>query len=147
MDGEAARWASAVEASGASDKAWALLALGAPRLNVSVDASHISSFAGSDERAGQMLVAGLAGLGRISTDQASSAGFTPGGEDVWTRAIDQAAQERAPGTVVLLTGIGLQTTSWAGVPPAYLFRIVRALRAVGMDFEARMIAVEAVARS
>ena len=32
------------------------------------------------------------------------------------------------------------------VPPDYLFRIVRALRAVGMDFEARMIAAEAVAR-
>lgn len=146
MDGEAARWGAAVEANGSSDKAWALLALGAPRLNVAVDASRISSFAGSDEKAGQMLVAGLAGLGRISADQASSAGFSPGADDVWTRAIDQAAQERAPGTVVLLAGVGLQTANWGGVPPHYLFRIVRALHAVGMDFEARMIAAEAVAR-
>lgn len=147
MDGEAARWGSAVEANGSSDKAWALLAVGAPRLNVAVDASRISSFAGADARAGQMLAAGLAGLGRISADQAASAGFNAGGEDVWTRAIDQAAQAREPGTVVLLAGIGLQTANWGGVPPHYLFRIVRALRTVGMDFEARMIAAEAVARS
>ncbi len=146
MDGEAARWGAAVEANGSSDKAWALLALGAPRLNVAVDGSRISAFTGAEERAGPMLVAGLAGLGRISMDQAASSGFQPGTEDVWTRAIDQAAQERAPGTVVLLAGIGLQTANWGGVPPRYLFRIVRALRAVGMDFEARMIAAEAVAR-
>jgi hypothetical protein len=150
MDGEAARWGSAVEASGSSDKAWALLALGAPRLNVAVDASRISAFTGADDSPGQlrgqMLVAGLAGLGRISPEQAASAGFRAGTDDVWSRAIDQAAQERAPGTVVLLAGIGLQTENWAGVPPSYLFRIVRALHAVGMDFEARMIAAEAVAR-
>jgi hypothetical protein len=40
----------------------------------------------------------------------------------------------------------MQTPGWSGVPPRYLFRIVRALRAVGMEFEARMIAAEAVAR-
>lgn len=146
MDGEAARWGSAVEANGASDKAWALLALGAPRLNVAVDGGRISTFAGSEERAGPMLVAGLAGLGRISMDQAAASGFRPGADDNWTRAIDQAAQQREPGAVVLLAGIGLQAANWGGVPPDYLFRIVRALHNVGMDFEARMIAAEAVAR-
>jgi hypothetical protein len=146
MDGEAARWGSVIEASGASDKAWALLALGAPRLNVAVDGGRISAFASAEERAGPMLVAALAGLGRISADQAASAGFRPGAGDVWTRAIDRAAQERAPGTVALLAGVGLQTANWGGVPPDYLFRIVRALRTVGMEFEARMIAAEAVAR-
>ena len=40
----------------------------------------------------------------------------------------------------------MQTATWRGVPPPYLFRIVRDLRAVGMDYEARMIAAEAVAR-
>src|SRR6476661_641439 len=116
MDGEAARWGSAVEANGSSDKAWALLALGAPQLNVAVDASRISAFTGADDSPGQlrgqMLVAGLAGLGRISPEQAASAGFRAGTDDVWSRAIDQAAQDRAPGTVVLLAGIGLQTENW-----------------------------------
>ena len=40
----------------------------------------------------------------------------------------------------------MQTGDWTGVPPHYLYRIVRALRAVGLEFEARMIAAEAVAR-
>jgi len=146
MDGEAARWGSVIEANGASDKAWALLALGAPRLNVAVDGGRISAFTGANERAGPMLVAALAGLGRISMDQAASSGFRPGAGDVWTQALDRATQERAPGTVVLLAGVGLQSADWGGVPPDYLFRIVRALRSVGMDFEARMIAAEAVAR-
>jgi hypothetical protein len=93
-----------------------------------------------------MLVAALAGLGRISADQAASAGFREGEGDVWTEAIDQAARERAPGTVALLAGVGMQTADWSGVPPHYLFHILRSLRAVGLDFEARMIAAEAVAR-
>ncbi|HYD12122.1 MAG TPA: hypothetical protein VEC11_04690 [Allosphingosinicella sp.] len=150
MDAEAARWGSVVEAGGASDKAWALLALGAPRLNVAVDGGRIGAFVSADDSPGQkrgpMLVAALAGLGRISMDQASSSGFRPGADDAWTRAIDRAAQAREPGTVALLAGVGLQSSGWQGVPPDYLFRIVRALRTVGMDFEARMIAAEAVAR-
>jgi hypothetical protein len=146
MDGEAGRWGSIVEANGASDKAWALLAVGAPRLNVAVDGGRISAFAAAEQKAGPMLVAALAGLGRISMDQAASSGFRPGAGDVWTAAIDRAAQERAPATVILLAGVGLQSAGWGDVPPDYLFRIVRALHAVGMDFEARMIAAEAVAR-
>jgi len=150
MDGEAGRWASVVEASGASDKAWALLALGAPRLNVAVDTSRISAFVSADDSPGQrrgpMLVAGLAGLGRISADQAASAGFRPGMNDVWTQAIDRAAEAHEPGTVALLAGVGLQCAGWDGVPPDHLFHIVRAFRTVGMEFEARMIAAEAVAR-
>ena len=40
----------------------------------------------------------------------------------------------------------MQTGSWRGVPAPYLFRIIRDLRAVGLEYEARMIAAEAVAR-
>lgn len=150
LDGEAARWGGVIEASGGSDKAWALLALGAPRLNVAVDGGRIATFVGADDSPGQqrgpMLVAALAGLGRISMEQASSSGFRPGAGDVWTQAIDRAAQAGEPGTVALLTGVGLQASGWQQVSPDYLFRIVRALRTVGMEFEARMIAAEAVAR-
>jgi hypothetical protein len=150
LDSQAARWGPVIEANGSSDKAWAMLALGAPRLDVAVDGGRIQAFVGADDSPGQrrgpLLVAALAGLGRISADQAASAGFRPGAGDVWTQAIDRAAQERAPGTVALLAAVGMQTTDWSGVPPDYLFRIVRALRTVGMEFEARMIAAEAVAR-
>jgi hypothetical protein len=150
LDAPAARWASVVEQSGDSGRAWALLAVGAARPAVSLDAGRIQAFVDGDDSPGQrrgpMLVAALAGLGRISADQAASAGFSEEGEDLWTQAIDQAARERAPGTVALLAGIGMQTADWSGVPPKYLFHICRALRAVGLDFEARMIAAEAVAR-
>ena len=147
MDREAARWAGVVEQAGQGDRAWALLAVGAPR---PVVGDRLDAFVSADDSAGHqrslLLAAALAGLGRINADQASRAGFSLGAEDGWTRAIDQAARERAPGAVALLAGVGMQTGSWRGVPPPYLFRIVRDLRAVGLEYEARMIAAEAVAR-
>jgi hypothetical protein len=36
----------------------------------------------------------------------------------------------------------MQTADWRGVPPAHLYHIIRALRMVGLDYEARMIAAE-----
>jgi len=147
MDREAARWAGVVEQAGQGDRAWALLAVGAPR---PVVGDRLDAFVSADDSAGhlrsQMLAAALAGLGRINADQATRAGFSLGGDDPWTRGIDQAARDNAPGAVALLAGVGMQTGSWGGVPPAYLFRIIRDLRAVGLEYEARMIAAEAVAR-
>jgi hypothetical protein len=147
MDREAARWAGIVEQAGQGDRAWALLAVGAPR---PVVGDRLDAFVSADDSAGhqrsQLLAAALAGLGRINADQASRAGFSLGADDRWTQAIDQATRERAPGAVALLAGVGMQTASWRGVPPAYLFRIIRDLRLVGLEYEARMIAAEAVAR-
>jgi hypothetical protein len=124
-----------------------LLAVGAPRPVVGdrLDA-YVSADDSPDHQRSQLLAAALAGLGRISADQAARAGFNLGGEDAWTRGIDQAARENEPGAVALLAGVGMQTGSWRGVPVPYLFRIVRDLRAVGLEYEARMIAAEAVAR-
>jgi hypothetical protein len=150
MDREAARWAPVVEASGAPSRAWAMLAIGAPRPMVTVDSGRLDGFASADDSPGHkrtdLLVAALAGLGRISPEQAARAGFRLDNGDVWTAALDRATQERAPGTIALIAGVGMQTADWSGVPPLYLFRIVRALRTVGMDYEARMIAAEALAR-
>jgi hypothetical protein len=150
MDREAARWAPLVESGGESDRAWAMLAVGTPRPMVSLDSARIGAFAAADDSPGHkrsdLLVAALAGLGRISPEQATRAGFRLDRGDVWTAALDRATQERAPGTIALLAGVGMQTADWSGVPPPYLFRIVRALRTVGMDYEARMIAAEALAR-
>ena len=50
-----------------------------------------------------------------------------------------------PGAVALLAGVGMQTWSWRGVPAPYLFRSSRDLRLVGLEYEARMIAAEAMA--
>ncbi len=150
MDRQAARWAGLVEADGEGDRAWAMLAVAAPRPMVSTDSGRIDAFAGSDDSPGRrrsgLLVAALAGLDRITPEQAAQAGVRLAAGDPWTEAIDAAARARSPGTVALLAGVGMQTSDWSGVPPPYLYRIVRALRAVGLDYEARMIAAEALAR-
>jgi hypothetical protein len=147
MDREAARWAGLVEEAGEGNRAWAMLAVGAPRPLVG---DRLGDYVAADDSAGrqrsQLLAAALVGLGRINADQAASAGFRPAEQDRWTIAIEQAAEQRAPGAVALLAGVGMQTASWQGVPATYLYHIVRALREVGLDYEARMIAAEAVAR-
>ncbi|HEX8641538.1 MAG TPA: hypothetical protein VF704_10345 [Allosphingosinicella sp.] len=152
-DREAARWGAVVE-DGGNDRGWAMLAVGAPSAVVDVSAGRVRDYIGGDESAGrrrsQLLVAALAGLGRIGEGDvpslASELDLRLGGDDRWSAAIDRAARDREPGTVVLLTAVGMQTGGWRGVPPQYLFRALRALRTVGLEFEARMIAAEAMAR-
>lgn len=152
LDGEAARWAEVVAAGDTDPLAAALLAVGAPR---PVDASAaLASFHAADEspndRRTRALVAALAGLDRISTDEASQYAadlrIPLGREDRWTRALDEAVRARQPGTVALLAAVGMQAADWSRVPASHLFRIVRALRLSGLEFEARMIGAEAVMR-
>ena len=92
----------------------------------------------------------MAGLGRLSADDAArgarSLEVQLGIDNAWTRALARAAQAREPGTVLVLAAIGMQTRLWQGVPPEALYHIVTALRAVGLQAEARMIAAEALAR-
>lgn len=144
----AAAWAPVVEEQGGSTLAWALIAVGAPQPVVGVDEDRIEGFAGGDNGAlrAQMLAAALAGLGRADEGVARNLGVDTGREDGWTRAIDRAASAGQGGTVALLAAIGMQAGDWSGVPPEHLFRIVRALSQAGLEFEARMIAAEAVTR-
>jgi hypothetical protein len=153
LDDEAARWSEIVAAGDAEPLAGALLAVGAPRPTVDA-AAAIEAFQAADDsrddRRTQLLVAGLAGLDRISADEASQLaaglGMPIGREDLWTRALDAAVRARQPGTVALLAAVGMQAPDWSRVPPPYLFRIVRALRLSGLEYEARMIAAEALMR-
>jgi len=97
-----------------------------------------------------MLVAALAGLGRLSQSEAASLAGGIGlsfDDNRWSRAIALAAQQHQPGTVALLAAVGMQTSNWRAVPPAYLYHIVAALRVVGREPEARMIAAEALTRT
>jgi hypothetical protein len=48
---------------------------------------------------------------------------------------------------VLLAGLGMQGQSWQQMTPLHLYHITSALRRVGLEAEARMIAAEAVARA
>ncbi len=150
LDRRALLWRSIAPAG--SD-GWAMLALADPRGRVA-SVGEVDGYAGSDTSQGQlkarMLLAGLAGLGRLSQGDAQSLGAALnvrfGEQNSWTRAIAAAAERRDAGTVLVLMAIGMQTADWRGVPPETLFHGCAALRAVGMEGEARMIAAEAIAR-
>lgn len=155
LDDAAARWGSVVDEAGEPSEAWALLAVGAPAGRVTVDqgraAEFVEAYTGDDRAKGQLLLAALAGLGRLPVADvnaiASENGIPLGRRDSWTQAIDEAASRNQPGTVALLAATGMQTRSWRAVHPAYLYHIVAALRRVGREPEARMIAAEALTRA
>jgi hypothetical protein len=105
----------------------------------------------ADYRRSKFLLAALAGLGRVESatiaDFSETLNANVRKENSWSRAIASAADRGESGTVVLLVAAGLQGSGWSDVPPHHLYHIVRALRKVGLDGEARMIAVEAVSWS
>ncbi len=150
LDRGALRWRSVVPTT--SD-AWAMLALADPR-GRTISPGDVDGFASNDASQdrikARMLAAGLAGLGRLAADDAERIGrdlnIRFGAGSSWTRAIAAAATRRDAGTVLVLIGIGMQTADWRGVPPETLYHACAALRAVGMEGEARMIAAEAIAR-
>jgi len=155
-DEAAARWIPAVNGmdNEDADRCWAMLALGAPNV-AEVGTSRITSFVRRDISKNQvrsaLLVAGLAGLGRISADTANSLnrrfGLSLGHVTSWTRMIDAAAARGQGGTVLVLIGTGFQTPQFDRVPSAHLYHAVSALNRTGQDFTARMIAAEALSRT
>jgi hypothetical protein len=155
-DQAAARWIPAVNSmdNEDADRCWAMLALGAPNV-AEVGTSRITSFIRRDISRNQvrsaLLVAGLAGLGRISADTANSLnrryGLSLGHVTSWTKMIDAAAARRQGGTVLVLTGTGFQTPQFDRVPSAHLYHAVSALNSTGQGFTARMIAAEALSRT
>ncbi|WP_380874990.1 hypothetical protein ACFB49_02620 [Sphingomonas sp. DBB INV C78] len=157
LDTQAARWGSVVNTldNDDADDAWALLAVGTPRPPVDVRAGRVEDYIGRKGEDGahraRLLVAALAGLGRISAADAArlgeQAGVNFGYQDAWTRAIDGAAARGEAGTVALLVAAGMQTRDWRGVPPQYFNHMLAALRRVGLEGEARMIAAEAMTRA
>ena len=149
-DNNAMTWAPKITVG---SRAWGVLAVGSPRALNGMSAGNIGTFSGSDDSAeylrSKFLVAGLAGLGRLDEAQAASAAsdldLNLGKQTRWTRAIQTAAERREPGMVALLAAAGMQG-DWSKLPPYHLYQIVRALREVGLDSEARMIAAEALVR-
>ena len=117
--------------------------------------SRLNSFIRRDDSPDKirsaLLVAGLAGLGRISSGTANghnrSNGFGLGRSTSWARTIDAAARRRQAGTMLLLTATGMQTEDPSQIPAVHLLHAIAALRATGQDFTARMIAAEALSRT
>jgi hypothetical protein len=137
----------------AGSRAWGIMAVGADRTLGNISASTIADFAGDDDSAGahrsKLLLAGLAGLGRLSDEERDSAasklGVNLAKQSRWTRAIEDAAVRQEPALVALLVAIGMQG-DFAKVPAYHLYHMTRALKAVGLEAEARMIAAEALVR-
>jgi hypothetical protein len=151
LDLQAVRWADVVEDSDNED-AWALLAVAAPEQVVDTDLGRVEDYAENAGAPGrhraELLAAALAGLGRIDANDADrSFGLRLGVRNVWTRQLDRVAQQRRVGMVALLAAMGMQSSSWEGIPPRHLYHIVRAFRLAGREPEARMIAAEAVTRA
>jgi hypothetical protein len=146
LDAAAARWSRVVGNAGSdADRAWSILAVGTAGPQVDLGLDRVRAFTGrADPLRGRMLVAALAGLGRLRDPAAL--GVDPAPRSRWAQVIDAAARANQPGTVALLAGTGMQTASWRGVPPEHLYQIVSALHRVGLDYEARMIAAEAMTR-
>ncbi|MET0180405.1 MAG: hypothetical protein ABW194_07980 [Novosphingobium sp.] len=152
LDANAARWsAQAPEGS----LGWALLAVGAPGPLSGVSGGALETFAedGSPEgaRRARFLLAGLYGLGRVSRDTATEfardIGVNLGRGSRWTRAIDAAADSGNQPLVAILAGAGMQGDGWDRMTALHLYHVVSALRRVGLEPEARMIAAEALARA
>ena len=151
LDRNALLWSNVVESG---TPGWALLACAAPTRSTPIDAGALGAFHDDDDsdgaRKSAFLLAGLAGLGRITPDTrrefAEKLGVDLSRQTRWTRLIDQAAQVDNAALVALLAGVGMQGAGWDKMTPLHLFHIVSALDKVGLSAEARMIAAEAVAQ-
>jgi hypothetical protein len=149
FDSQAARWISLVDEGSLG---WGMLAAGSPEWRNMVDTGALGDFQGNDDsekyHKSALLVAGLAGLGRVSSDALSSFATdietNVTRETSWSRAIKAAAARGESGTVALLAAAGLQAPDWSKVPAHHIYHMVGALRTVGLEAEARMIAAEAV---
>lgn len=149
LDNTAVAWANIVKEGSLG---WALVALGAPQLRQPVEYGPLDDFYGNDNsesgHKSALLLAGLAGLGRVDAEAQADFGgdldINIARQTKWTQAITAAAQRGEQGTVALMAIAGLQAPSWSLVPANHLYFIVRSLRQVGLEAEARMIAAEAV---
>ena len=158
FDRQAARWAGVIRRmdDDRADRCWAMLALGAPSdAGLDLTFSRINGFISRDDSPGKqrsaLLVAGLAGLGRIDGRTAARLSGRNGlGLDHrsgWSDLIDGASQRRQAATVAVLTGVGMQARDFTSVPAMHMFHAVTALSRNGQEFAARMIAAEALSRT
>lgn len=152
LDRSAIRWSETVPIGSLG---WGLLAVAAPSDVSNIPFGDLDDFSNEDTSANQLkskfLLAALAGLGRI---EASAADEFSNDLDIdltrtskWTRAIQSAALRGQKGTVALLTAVGMQGRNWQTMSPLHLFHVTRALKQVGLEAEARMIAAEALTRA
>ncbi len=149
FDNQASAWGGSVSQGSLG---WGILAAGAPSWTGTLDYGALDDFRDNDDSENYqktaLLSAALAGLGRTSTEalgeMSESLDRNLSKQSGWSRAIAAAAERGESGTVVLLAAAGMQARDWSRVPAHQLYHIVRALKRVGLEAEARMIGAEAV---
>ena len=157
-DREAARWNLAIRRMDErfADPSWAMLVLAAPdTAGLDLSFGRINAFVGRDQSPGKkrsaLLVAGLAGLGRIDARSADRLNrrhdLAIGHLTRWTRMIDGSAARGQPGGVLVLIATGFQATGFERLPSSHLYHAVAALSRTGQGYTARMIAAEALSRT
>lgn len=150
LDLQAKKWlAFAAEGS----PAWAQIMVGTD-IDQTISSSAVDDFNGQDNSDSalktSMLIASAAGLDRLDgnaqeiSDQYGANIFKETG---WSKSINKAVARGDKGAVILLSAAGLQGDSWSKVPAFHIYNIVKALNAVGLNAEARMIAAEAIDRA
>ncbi len=152
LDRNAQRWSNIVPTG---SKGWALLQVGRASQDQQVSEADVREYYDNDASDGQrsaaFLVAGLSALDRMSdgvaNELAEEYGFALSKSTKWQQHLQQAVDQNNAALVVLLAAAGMQGEDWSQMAPVHLYQIVRALNAVGLGSEARMIAAEAVARA
>ena len=113
LDRDAAAWSRVVEPG---SMGWALVALTNVRANGPVSGDAIAGFIDDDDSSGErrsrLLLAGLAGLGRISSGDLGTysqrVSLNLARETRWTLTIERAADVDNRALVALLAGLGMQ---------------------------------------
>ncbi|MGE0180567.1 MAG: hypothetical protein AB7O91_12200, partial [Sphingomonas sp.] len=97
LDRQAARWSAVVEDAG-DQRAWAMLTVASPE-RTAADGDRVEDYvSGQPRRRGELLVASLAGLGRLQGDELTRrVGLDLVRRDPWSDALDAAARSRQPG--------------------------------------------------
>lgn len=148
---KARRWRDLATRTGAGARLWPLLAATNPAsggLSAWLDEGLRSGDPAVSERAAGTLAL-LKALGAEVPDEAlrrvpvEPPGL-PGDPTLWSQ-LDMAAKDGRIGETALLALVLLGESGTAATPPATLARIVGALRAVGLDGDARALAREAIA--
>lgn len=151
LDIQAKKWLTVADTG---TPAWAQIMVGT-NIEEKISSSDVDDFYGQDSSASAlktaMLIASAAGLGRLEDESAKDisdqydAGLFK--ETSWSKSINNAINRNDKGAVILLSAAGLQGDSWSKVPAFHIYNIVKALNAVGLNAEARMIAAEAIDRA
>ncbi len=150
LDIQAKKW---LKFANVGTSAWAQIMVGTD-IEEAITSSHIDDFYSQDNSVSgsktSMLIAAAAGLNRFEgnveevSDQYDVDILK---ETRWSDSINKAVKRKDKGAVILLSVAGLQGNSWNKVPAFHVYNIVKALNAVGLNAEARMIAAEAIDRA